>query len=85
MSTVNLIAEEKVDYPDRGEKDGDGAKYSWGWCHARSFLSDIHHIDGDIQREENTVLLLLLSGLVCHDQNARKLCRKDVVEDPEPY
>ena len=76
MSSVNLIAEEKGAYPDCGEKDGDGAKNSWGWCHAQSLPPDIHHIDGYIQREENTVLILWLLGLVCHGQNARKLGRK---------
>ena len=79
------IREDKETYPDRGEKDGNGAKDSRGWCHARSFLSDIHQVDGDIQRGRNTVSLLRLLGLVCHGRNARKLGGGNVVEDSEPW
>ena len=82
MSSELPIAEEKGAYPDRGKKDGDRAENSRGRCHARSFLPDIYHADGDIQREWNAVLLLRLLGLGCHGENARRVGRRDVVEDP---
>ena len=83
MSSELPIAEEKGAYPDRGKKDDDRAKNSWSRCHARSFLPDSHHADGDIQREWNAVLFLWLLGPGCHGENARKVRRRDVVEDPE--
>ena len=84
MGSQRLIEEEKGAYPDGSEKDGDDAKNSWGRCHARSFLPDVYQVDGDIQREGNTVLFLWLLGLGCHGQNTRKVSRRDDVEDPEP-
>ena len=84
MSSERPIAEEEGAYPDRGKKDGDRAENSRGRCdHAQSFLRDIYRADGDIQRDGNTVLFLWLLGSVCHGQNARKVRRRDVVEDPE--
>ena len=36
-------------YPDHGEKDDDGAKYSLCWCDAGDLLHEIEAIDGHVQ------------------------------------
>ena len=53
-------------YPDRGEKGSNNAKNSRSRGHARRFLSDVHHADGDVQREDSTVALCWLLSFACH-------------------
>ena len=66
-----LIAAEEETYPDRGEKDADGAKNACGWYDGRELLREIQPIDGHIQRGENTALSRWSFGFVCHGRNTR--------------
>ena len=61
MSPEHPITEEERTYLDHGEKDGDGAKDSFGGHDARESLGEVQGVDGHIQRGEAPTEVCLIS------------------------
>ena len=57
-------------YPDRRQKDTDGAKNGFGRSRARALLHGIHGLDCFIQQGEIIILMFLPPGVRIHGRRS---------------